>query len=262
MLYRLLTLILLGSLTSSPTEAQDFSPAVGSLLQKANEEISAKETALRFYADESAGRFDIEPSRIAPLLLPTEIIKRGSPPMSRDDPLQKNAVDANEQPQILQSSERLYIFISSSIPLETLRAMAADLARLRDPNIIIVLRGFVGGAKLIAPTSTLVAKIISNNPECLTAGNTDCTMKPINIEIDPLLFRRYGIERVPAIAFVQNVTVKNAAASEGIQENSDSGDAWIVYGDASIPYSIELLRRETDIPSLQRLSIALKPQRQ
>jgi hypothetical protein len=55
--------------------------------------------------------------------------------------------------------------------------------------------------------------------------------------------------------------VKNTEASEGIEENADSGDAWIVYGDASIPYAIDLLRKETDIPSLERLSIALKPHR-
>jgi type-F conjugative transfer system pilin assembly protein TrbC len=255
MLRRLFILTIVASLSVASTEAQNYTPAIDSLLQKAEKDAAAEKTASRFLGDESIGRFDAERSRITPLLSQSGIGRDGGVATNEDDSVTKG------QTRILQSSERLYVFVSSSIPLVALRAMATDLTRLKDPNVVIVLRGFVEGAKLIGPTSTLVAKIIADDPDCLASGKADCAMKPINIEIDPLLFRRYGIDRVPAIAFVQNVMVKNTEASEGIMENADSGDAWIVYGDASIPYSIELLRRETDIPSLQRLSNALEPHR-
>jgi type-F conjugative transfer system pilin assembly protein TrbC len=262
MLRRLFILTIVASLSVASTEAQNYTPAVDSLLQKAEKDAAAEKTASRFLGDESMGRFDAERTRIAPLLSPSEKGKDGGAATNEDDSSWKDdASVTNGQTRILQSAERLYVFVSSSIPLVALRAMATDLARLKDPNVVIVLRGFVEGAKLIGPTSTLVAKIITDDPDCLTSGKSDCSMKPINIVIDPLLFRRYGIGRVPAVAFVQNVMVKNTEASEGIEENADSGDAWIVYGDASIPYAIELLRRETDIPSLERLSIALKQRR-
>lgn len=261
MLRRLFVLTIVTVFSVAPTMADNYSPAIDRLLQKAERDTSADKTARRFYNDESTNRFEAERSRIAPLLSPSELGNGdGASSNERNSP-QEMASESNGPTRILQSSERLYVFVSSSIPLVALRAMAKDLSRLNDPNVVIVLRGFVGGAKLIGPTSTLVAKIIVDDPDCLASGKADCAMKPINIEIDPLLFRRYGIERVPAIAFVQNVMVKNAEASEGIKENADSGDAWIVYGDASFPYSIELLRRETDIPSLQRLLNALEPQR-
>ena len=260
MLRRLFILTIVAVFSVGPTVAQNSSPAIDRLLQKAEKDAAADKTARRFHDDESSGRFDAERSRIAPLLSNSDG-NCGGEATSAVDPFREYAAGNNGPTRILQSSERLYVFVSSSIPLVALRAMSTDLARLKDPNVVIVLRGFVGGAKLIGPTSMLVAKIIADDPDCLASGRADCAMKPINIEIDPLLFRRYGIERVPAIAFVQNVMVRNTEASEGIAENADSGDAWIVYGDASIPYSIELLRRETDIPSLERLSSALKPQR-
>lgn len=260
MLCRLFILIIVASLSVTPTGAQNYTPAIDRLLQRAEKDASADKTARRFHDDDSSGRFDAESSRIATLLSKSDNGEVGAETTSEVDSSREDTSANNGPTRILQASERLYVFVSSSIPLVALRAMATDLARLKDPNVVIVLRGFVGGAKLIGPTSTLVAKIITDDPDCLTSGKSDFSMKPINIVIDPLLFRRYGIERVPAIAFVRNVIVKNTEASEGIEENADSGDAWIVYGDASIPYSIELLRRETDIPSLERLSSALKPQ--
>lgn len=261
MLRRLFILTIVAVFSVGPTAAQNSSPAIDRLLQKAEKDSAADKTARRFHDDESSGRFDAERSRIAPLLSKSDNGDVGGEATSEADSSREDTSANNGPTRILQSSERLYVFVSSSIPLVALRAMATDLARLKDPNVVIVLRGFVGGAKLIGPTSTLVAKIIADDPDCLASGKADCAMKPINIEIDPLLFRRYGIGRVPAIAFVRNVMVRNTEASEGIMENADSGDAWIVYGDASIRYSIELLRRETDIPSLQRLSNALEPHR-
>ena len=47
----------------------------------------------------------------------------------------------------LPGNERIYLFISSSVPIGTLRNYARDLDRLGDPNVFMVLQGFVGGMK-------------------------------------------------------------------------------------------------------------------
>jgi hypothetical protein len=53
----------------------------------------------------------------------------------------------------LGSDERIYLFISSSLPLQTVRNYAASVARLGDPNIIMVMRGFIEGMTKIQPTT-------------------------------------------------------------------------------------------------------------
>jgi type-F conjugative transfer system pilin assembly protein TrbC len=73
----------------------------------------------------------------------------------------------------------LYVFISSSMPQPALLEIAKDAARLRMP---IILRGLAGESlqdtlKTMLPLSTAGAAL----------------------EIDPLLFETYKIERVPAV---------------------------------------------------------------
>jgi hypothetical protein len=68
-----------------------------------------------------------------------------------------------------------------------------------------------------------------------------------------LLFRRYGIERVPAVVYVRGVSVLDADQSEGRPENAQAGDHFAVYGDAGLPYVLELIQREAKSAGLAAL---------
>jgi conjugal transfer pilus assembly protein TrbC len=109
-----------------------------------------------------------------------------------------------------------YLFISSSIPQDTLKAYAHDISEYNLP-VKMILRGFVDGMKQIKPTIKFIRDILTIDEDCLD----NCKTYNVSIEIDPELFREYNIKSVPALAV-------NAKSN-------------IVYGDADIEYMMEKL---------------------
>ena len=152
----------------------------------------------------------------------------------------------------LADSERVYLFVSSSMPLQTVRNYAASVARLRDPKIVMVMRGFVGGMTRIQPTIDFVSSVLKEDPSC-TFSERECRMRGANLVVDPLLFRRYGIERVPTVVFVRGLKSADASLSEGDMQNTNVTDSHAVFGDASLEYILEMISRETGASSLKGL---------
>jgi conjugal transfer pilus assembly protein TrbC len=157
----------------------------------------------------------------------------------------------------LASKERIYLFVSSSVPIQTLRNYAADLDKLGDPNISMVMRGFVEGMKYMKPTLDFLAKVIAEDPGC-NVKESKCAAYDINFMIDPLLFRMYGIEVVPAIVYARNVSVADTAMSEGAEGNAKVGDYYVLYGDVSLEHALELFYSETRSKSMESLLKAIR----
>jgi len=158
---------------------------------------------------------------------------------------------------ILPENERIYLFVSSSVPIGTLRNFARDLDRLGDPNVFMVLQGFVGGMKRVKPTMDFVLKIITEDADCDIQKNK-CSAYRANVKIDPLLFRKYGITRVPAAVYVPDVRIMDATLSEGMEGNAKTGDHYVLHGDASLADMLETLRRPSGRRSIDLLIEALK----
>ena len=75
--------------------------------------------------------------------------------------------DDQEIPEVaISNPEQLYLFISSSVPLTTLRNYAAMIDRARTTQVSMVLRGFVGGMKKIRPTMEFIGEILKKDPAC------------------------------------------------------------------------------------------------
>ena len=148
----------------------------------------------------------------------------------------------------LPSNQRLYLFISSSIPEPTLRTYTEQLAALQDPNIVIVMRGFIDGMEKIGPTLHFIGKILAKDPAC----GSQCGVYAVNVEVDPLLFRRYGIEQVPAVVYVPDIQITNPG-SEGIQRNATVSQWYTFYGDVALQYSLKRINEEAKSASLEAL---------
>ena len=129
--------------------------------------------------------------------------------------------------KLLESSEKIYIFISSSIPVATLKNYTNDLDTLNNANISMVMRGFVDGMKHIKPTMDFVRSITHEDPAC-DPLNTECAIFNADIIINPMLFRKYNITTVPAIIY------KNKSQS------------YTLYGDVSLQYALEQIFKKTD----------------
>jgi len=152
----------------------------------------------------------------------------------------------------LGSDERIYLFISSAMPQQTVRNYAASVARLGDPNVTLVMRGFVDGMSKIQPTIRFIGSVLQRDSAC-DPTERECEMLPAGLAVDPLLFRRYGIDRVPAVVYAKGLKAGDAALSEGDSKNATITENHTVYGDASLEYLLDQIRKETGSHTLAAL---------
>lgn len=145
-------------------------------------------------------------------------------------------------------AQQLYLFVSSSVPLSTLRNFAAMIDRARAGRIIMVLRGFVGGMKRIRPTVEFIGEVLKKDPDCDLAKEK-CDSYQVNIQVDPQPFQRFGIEEVPALVYLPT----NVEEAEGKQ-----AEPIIICGDAGLDYLLERINQEAKNADLNTLIAALR----
>lgn len=173
-----------------------------------------------------------------------------SAPYYVDAPAQKT----DNAPPRLADDERVYLFISSSIPESTLRAYVADIDRLQDPNITMVMRGFIGSMRDALPSMEFIMRIRKKDPAC---AGMDCPTYGTPVDFDPNLYRRFKPAVVPALVYVRGVKPVDPDVSEGSTENVPVPDssAWsMIYGDVSLGYLIEQIAQATPSPTLSALA--------
>jgi len=148
-------------------------------------------------------------------------------------PAQGTADDLNSTHE---NDDRFVLFISSSIPLYTLRNYAADLSKTGG---VMVMRGMIGGMKNITPTLEFIASVLKVDPSC---NGPQCLMHNTNVVIDPELFREHAIHAVPSLVFVENMTLE-PYCERFDQDSIPTRTDHVVVGDASIKHmGTELLR--------------------
>jgi type-F conjugative transfer system pilin assembly protein TrbC len=156
----------------------------------------------------------------------------------------------------LGTNERIYIFLSSSVPTETLRRYTSVVGALGDRNVRFVMRGFIGGMKYMRPTLAFVKDLLFEDPGCNPAKTT-CATYATNVIIDPLLFSRYQVTQVPAFVYAR-VTPKDPDKSEGIESTTTVSAFHKVYGDVNFAYVLEAFEKETHSPGVNALLTGLR----
>ena len=195
----------------------------------------------------------------------TERIKRL---MEADDPLGHTGrngkastyykdYEQGEKKASLGNDERLYVFISSSVPVHVLRRYAITLNKLKDPNVIMVMRGFVNGAERIRPTIDFISSIITKEDGC-DYLKKECDILPVKIIVDPMIFSRYGINEVPSFVYASGVSVIDFKMSEGLEENVRVSNYYSVSGNAGLDYVLETFLSETKSKTIEDLLYALR----
>lgn len=160
--------------------------------------------------------------------------------------------------QGLASDERVYLFVSSSMPEATLRAYVRDISKLQDPNITIVLRGFVGGMKQFQPTMQFISNLLKKDRSC---EGSDCPTHQVAFEIDPNLYRRFKPSQVPALVYARGVTLDGPGVSEGFDAKKSSVPTnpwWVIYGDASLSYLFARVAEDAASPALANFAENLR----
>jgi type-F conjugative transfer system pilin assembly protein TrbC len=121
------------------------------------------------------------------------------------------------------------LFVSSSMPVTTLRTYAAQLEKAHG---VLAFRGMPGGLTRVAPMAKLSAEILRQNPGC---EGPACAMRNVQLIVDPLIFRQHGVSRVPALAMVPG----DPALPYCEREDESPRGIHVVYGDAALSGLLE-----------------------
>lgn len=128
------------------------------------------------------------------------------------------------------------LFVSSSMPISTLRAYAVQLEKARG---VMAFRGMPGGLTHVAPMAKLSAEILRLEPDC---EGPACAMRNVQLIVDPIVFRQHGIAQVPALVMIpgdptQPYCERGEDAPEPAALPKLAGA--IVYGDAALSGMLE-----------------------
>ncbi|MHA6766104.1 type-F conjugative transfer system pilin assembly protein TrbC [Sphingobium ummariense] len=121
------------------------------------------------------------------------------------------------------------LFVSSSMPISTLRNYAVQLEKVRG---VLAFRGVPGGLRKMGPMANLTAEILRLDPGC---EGPACVMRDVQLIVDPIVFRQHGIARVPALAMIPGDPTQ--AYCERDDESPRA--AHVVYGDSALSGLLE-----------------------
>ena len=141
-----------------------------------------------------------------------------------------------EQAGSLEAGEKIFLFISSSVPDETVHAYLSALDRAGEPHLSLVMRGLVGGmARARArKDQSYFGRILKKQLDC-PRTQTPCERYKVAIRLKPSLFTRYGITKVPAVIYEH-------------EKNS-----FLIQGDPGLDYLLEKINREVKSKGLASL---------
>lgn len=121
------------------------------------------------------------------------------------------------------------LLVSSSMPVTMLRTYAAQLEKAGG---VMAFRGMPGGLTKVGPMAKLSAEILRLDPGC---EGPACTMRNVQLIVDPLVFRQHGVSAVPALAMVRD----DPAQPYCERDETSPAASHIVYGDAALSGMLE-----------------------
>ncbi|GEM_PF-4080217 len=132
--------------------------------------------------------------------------------------------------------QKLFIFVSSSVPVTTINRYVADAVAIGSPNIEIVMRGLVGSGKSFTPTTKFISNCLKINPFC----EESCKVYNYSIDINPILFRKYKIDRVPAFVYDPHYKPYHS-------DNPTADNYYKLYGDVSLKFVVNRIKKYGNI---------------
>ena len=121
------------------------------------------------------------------------------------------------------------LFVSSSMPIGTLRTYAGQLERAGG---VMAFRGMPGGMRQVAPMAKLSAAILRRDPGC---EGPACAMRDVQLIVDPLVFRQHGVARIPALAMIPG----DPTLPYCERDEASPRSAHLVQGDAALSGLLE-----------------------
>jgi len=190
---------------------------------------AAEETAKLFHSPKFQERVQCEQQR-----LEKEVFAEYTQPWKKK--IRQTTTVQKEQVGNLSAGEKVFLFISSSIPDETVHAYITDLNKVGDPHLALVMRGLVGGLAQVRAKKgqSYFSRIMKKELDC-PKTKTPCERYQVPIRLKPSLFTRYGITKVPAVIYEHD------------------GNSFLIQGDTGLDYLLEQINREVKSKGLASL---------
>jgi conjugal transfer pilus assembly protein TrbC len=136
----------------------------------------------------------------------------------------------------------IYIFVSSSMPEQTLKNYADTVAKLAGDGIM-VLNGTIGDPQNLKPTLNFITKLnCGKTLDELQKNYEQCNVS--QVDINPLLFRIFNVREVPAIVW-SNISYAELLGMANMGESLNSNQYGLIYGDMSVEHALERFSRST-----------------
>lgn len=141
---------------------------------------------------------------------------------------------------ILADSEKIYLFLSSSIPESSFQGYMAYLDGV--PEIVPVMMGMVGGRDKKHKKERIKwwSKVLKKDTTCEDKPEARCDKLKVPITIKPALFRQYEITEVPTLIYARG------------------DEVFQLQGDVGIVTLLETVNQEAKSPSLTALTTKIR----
>lgn len=123
------------------------------------------------------------------------------------------------QPVFAIEQSHILIFVSFSMPEKSLKTWMRDANTIHAP---VIIRGLINNS--FKETTAAIYKLVKDE-----SGG---------MQIDPILFERFQIKKVPAVVVTQSV---NCLANQSCLENYD-----VFYGDVGLEYALKRIAQQKD----------------
>lgn len=164
------------------------------------------------------------------------------------EPAEEQAL-AKASPAITSKGWVPVLFVSSSMPISTLRNYAVQLAKVHG---VMAFRGVPGGLRKMGPMAKLTAQILRLDPGC---EGPNCVMRDVQLIVDPIVFRQHGVAQVPALAMIPGDPTQAYC-----ERDDDSPRApHVVFGDSALSGMLEEYARlggKEEVSHAQALLVA------
>ena len=187
---------------------------------------AAQETSDHFHSPEFQEKIQCETHRLASEVFADAI----TPWQKKQQMVKERAIEDGG----LTGMEKVYLFFSSSVPDETMQTYISAIAKASDPNVIPVMRGWLGGMTDTRANATYFSRILQRDPACRNTSEP-CQHYQVEISLLPALFTKYTITRVPAVVY------------------ANEKEAYLIQGDAGLDYLLERINREAKSTALANL---------
>lgn len=155
----------------------------------------------------------------------------------------------------LEPNEKVFIIISSSLKDTTIANYFKSLEQVNS-DVSFILRGIVGNdVRYMNPTREYFQRLMVKNPKGDLADKANYYEH--RIEINPKITRRFKIDRVPAVLYIQNYNPAVQDYKEIIGEPDENENYVVAYGESEVAYALQEINKKVHSKGLDRLIKAM-----